>query len=716
MKKIFILIFVLTLSMFTIYMNANIISISANANINELEKTNTNYDNYIEPAYGDDEATYAGDEALSDKDEFEKNNSFKKATNITNYVQTQQNDEIESINATLHEVNWLWVIWRTVDEDYYRLDLFGDAYLTLTLDVPNSVNYDMELFYHKDLLDSNYDKDYIVPIDESMNEGIGITETICIEESNTNNSNDSNTFLTAGTYYIRISSHQELYASGEEYTLTYEIDYLNESNEKIDSLRFNKGAKAAIWKSDFDPYGFVTYKFSGDLSRTNSKNPFHDIMEDYSSENGIVNSVLYIWDTEWRNELADYLDEILEIYNAVNNKNQIIRITVDIVEYGSGFVGIVLKIVGAVSYNPIVSGTGEIISEIGSMGAKFAHMLLPEVWETSLQEAIEYFESLSFILRCNENIDSTEVIAIKCKYTYEDSVISFYPSLIDNETFVYDSNDINCFNLESHTYGKIYPLTSDTDWNEFMSKGTLEEKNDINTCPPINLELNEIKEGNLIPGKYYWYKFIAPSTGTYNFYSSSVIDTYGELFSSVDPARKTDHRLANGYNDDSGEGSNFSISYQLTENQVVYLRVRGYNWAGSGTFAVTVDKVHIHSYTYSYEQDSSTKHKAYCSCGSYISEDHTLVNGTCSKCGETETTTHTHNFIYTSCGDGATHRKRCLCGYLSTEPCMGLYEPGNGTVCTKCGQNMSNGGALLNGSTGDENIVLYHDEEDNLVY
>lgn len=68
------------------------------------------------------------------------------------------------------------------------------------------------------------------------------------------------------------------------------------------------------------------------------------------------------------------------------------------------------------------------------------------------------------------------------------------------------------------------------------------------------------------------------------------------------------------------------------------------------------------------------------------------------------------------CGDGSTHRKRCLCGYVSTEACMGLYEPGNGTVCTKCGQNMSNGGALLNGIIGDENVVLYYDEKNNSTY
>lgn len=670
----------------------------------------TSDDGYILPVFGEDEPIYSGDEALSDKDDYEKNDSFKKATDISVHSADQPDDDTQSINATIHKVNFFASIWRKADQDYYRLDVFGDAYITITLSVPSNVNYNIDLWKHTDSPNSGWSNTHILPMKSGTDGGVGANDKIIINDS-------SPEILTAGTYYIRVFSYNEIYNSGNEYTLTYDLDYCPQEIQYVSQMRFDKGAKAAIWKSDFNPYGYNSYNLGGELDVSSSKVPIHNTINSYATSYGVVNSVLYVWDVEWRYDMYLYLNEIIPLLENVNNKNQRVRVILEETENGAELLGLGLNIVGLLTEQPIVSGIGEIISLSTNIGVTLTKLLFPDIWETTLQDAINYLIMLRNVLHCDRTmVDSTEVIAIRCKYKYNNGSISFMPTINSSEIFIHESDSIPAYNYESHTYGKTYPLISPIDFYNVVENCCLEDKPDINTCSNIEeMSLDEIQTGNLIPGKYYWYKFIAPSTGTYNFYSSSDIDTYGELFSAVDPARKTDHRLANGYNDDSGEGSNFSISYQLTENQVVYLRVRGYNWAGSGTFAVTIDKAHIHSYTYSYEQDSSTKHKAYCSCGSYISEDHTFVNGTCSKCVETETTTHTHNFIYTSCGDGATHRKRCLCGYVSTEPCMGLYEPGNGTVCTKCGQNMSNGGALLNGSTGDENIVLYHDEEDNLV-
>lgn len=621
MKKILSL--VLVCLMFTLVTLFNVPNVSVNASTGE-----TTDENYVEPAYGEDEPIISGEEGLGDRDDYELNNSFKQATNITNYGTSQPLDSTSSINATLHDVTWFWGVWRYVDEDYYRLDLFGDAYLTITLDVPNDVNYDIELFYHTDTEHSLFGKEDIITIGKDDNGGVGITETISITDTNV---------ISAGTYYIRVSSHNEDYASGDEYTLSYNIDYRNVSNEYIDQMRFNKGSKAAIWKSDFDPYGFETFKFEGELPRTNSRNPFHSVMEDYSTNTGVVNAVLYIWDTEWRNDMAEYFDAILEVYNQVNDKNQKVQVTVEIFEDATGAIGTVVNIVGKATGYPIVEIIGDGISTGGEVIASLIKLLFPEIWETTLQEAIDYFEALSDALKCAENIDSTEVIAIKCKYQYEEDVMSFMPALSENENFVYSSNTINSYNAESHTYGKIYLLNSFNDYEEFIENGYLNDKADINTCPPIDIELDEIKTGNLISGKYYWYKFTAPISGEYKFYSEGSTDTYGELFSSVVAARSIENRLTNGYNDDSGDGNNFLVQLELTANQTVYFRVRGWNWTREGEFTFKVESTtHIHNYTYSYTYNGVHNHIAYCACGLSITEIHNYVQSgvghRCTKC------------------------------------------------------------------------------------
>lgn len=74
--------------------------------------------------------------------------------------------------------------------------------------------------------------------------------------------------------------------------------------------------------------------------------------------------------------------------------------------------------------------------------------------------------------------------------------------------------------------------------------------------------------------------------------------------------------------------------------------MRGYNYNsnvyGSFSIATTVD--HVHSYKDHFLTDSSTKHRAYCSCGVYSLMAHTVNaesvqtyngrrRGTCADCG-----------------------------------------------------------------------------------
>ncbi len=100
------------------------------------------------------------------------------------------------------------------------------------------------------------------------------------------------------------------------------------------------------------------------------------------------------------------------------------------------------------------------------------------------------------------------------------------------------------------------------------------------------LQITNVDNRNLSGETGIWYKFTAPYTGTYYFFTDGEEDTYGNLFNyptldgSVAGSLKAD--------DDSGSDYNFKITYSLTKGQTVYLRVRGYDEAYEGQFTMLV--------------------------------------------------------------------------------------------------------------------------------
>lgn len=97
---------------------------------------------------------------------------------------------------------------------------------------------------------------------------------------------------------------------------------------------------------------------------------------------------------------------------------------------------------------------------------------------------------------------------------------------------------------------------------------------------------NGLFEGGIqISGDYDWYKFIATCTGEYTIYTESSIDTYGELYTPEGAADGT--MLA--YNDDGGNGLNFSLTANLTAGNAYYLKVRRFA-SGTGAYILHVVK------------------------------------------------------------------------------------------------------------------------------
>lgn len=693
MKKLFISIFIIFIFIFCFNLNA-----SVNATTYEEE------DGYIEPVFGNDEIAYGEEEWIGDRDDYEFNNQFYTATDITSMNN-------QNIYATLHRLDWyVALVWRDVDQDFYRVDVFGDAHIDITLDVPTDKNYNVDLWRQIDTTSNSFTNAHIISMMEYCDVdrgGEGETETITLDGTNGD-------ILTAGTYYIRVYSYGELYYSNQEYCLSYSLDYQPQNNMKISEMRFNKGAKAALWKSDFTPFGEEYYEITEDVSFSAFHSPIHDSINMYSQSYGVVDSVLYIWDTEWRNEMSIYLEDVISEIQEILELYERVKLVVEVTEETFGVVGITIQVIGSVIGQPIVTIVGEVVSTVGESIGKAARLLFPEVWDTSTQDALNYFVMLKNILECEINEDSEEVVIIRNTYYYDGHKIVYRPHITVDETFYHYSDIITAYNSESHTYGKIYPLRNNDDVQNVIDGNTddLLDMPDVNTCSPITIYANQTKTGNLIKGKYYWYKLEVPVTGNYSFYSSSDIDLYGELFTIDVAGRSVNNKIAgDSSTDDAGDGLNFKIDYTLSQGQIIYLRVRGYGWSSEGTFAVTVETdAHIHQYTSSYEQYSSLKHKAFCSCGDYITTSHTIVNNVCTKCG----VQHTHSYFYTPNGNGRNHTVNCACGYSITEACMGLVNHGSASVCVKCNQTLISGGIIF--SNDDNEITPYiKQEEDNTI-
>lgn len=580
----------------------------------------------------DEEKTISSDVEItstSAKDQYESNNDFESATNITIYEFSQYIENEMIVEGTLNRDPWYKLFWRDIDEDYYRIDVFGDAYIDIHLSMPSDVNYDLELYEKIDETTSDWSQDWVPCIGFSRVNAFGISERITI-----NNENSETSLLTAGSYYVRVYSRDDTYNDEENYILSYSLTYQTQETQYISKLRFNKGAKAAFWKSDFDPFNENIFDIQNNfLFNPLSYSPIHDSIESYATEFGITNCVFYIWDTQWRNGLANYLDGLIDRLSLEENLNSEIRVTLENVNTTGEFIGHALKIVSIASGLPIVDALGEGINGIMSTALLMTKVIFPQIWSTTLSDAIDYFVVIRNILQCNNDVNSTEVLIIRYKYQYGSGNISFVNSINSNESFLYNSDSIGAYNSDSHTFGKIYPITNNADFLSFITTCEVEEKPDINTCENIKkMFVDDIESGFLIPGKYYWYKFVAPFSGDFRFYSSSDIDVCGELFTNIVNGDSIEGRVK--VDNHTGENNNFSIVYSILQGATVFIRVRGSTWVGQGSFAFSINGAeHIHDYTFFHIYNSTFNHLSKCECVEYIYEPHKYMPfGTGKKC------------------------------------------------------------------------------------
>lgn len=552
----------------------------------------------LEPIYG--ECEYSEIQTFStdaEEDEYENNNSFLEATNLTNNTNKNLDYSIR-INATLHRNEWLWgLIKRDIDEDYYRFDILGNANVSIDLtNIPYDVDYDLELYKYENIRYA--DKNDISFLKRSTYVK-NYDEHISVE-------------LEPGTYYLRVYPYGDSsFDAQNKYSLLLNVKMLGES-VSISNMRFNKGAKGAIWVSDYDPFGIkpystmenpevgvVAYDTSGTslipLNVEMYQNPFFTYMRENKN---IPHTTLYIWDETWRKDIYDFLNKYEKVLTEeVNAKNELkaqwdriseitgiystaLGLTLSLFDLGTGFS------VGSSIFGTLLAEGPSIIS----------HAMHPEIYSTTQDKLLEHIRYLKNSFERSLNPELNEVIKVSSFYNIETEEPLFlvqwnyhcnFNPKYDQNGYSTMNDNINYYSEETIFNGKTYPLRNYNDMHNALNR---KEQNfdDINTGGDEELLLDNEATGskNLIKGQYQWYHFTAPERGKYRFYSISDMDTYVSLFDEIVPGISIDGRVA--YDDDSGALFNYSIIYSLYKGQTIYLRVSGYGFYKTGSYTPMV--------------------------------------------------------------------------------------------------------------------------------
>lgn len=531
------------------------------------------------------------------EDEYENNDTITSARIISpTYDGTYApRNYLTELDATLHRNELLWgLIKREVDVDYYQFRVYGKADLNIELtNIPSECDYDLELFEHNN---SRYaEEDSVTSIASSRNAS-NYQETISM-------------FIFPGVYYIKVYSYNGSFNAKQKYHLSLSVNYKSE-DVSISDLKYSKGAGAALWVSDYDPFNIQAFTSSGKSevgfltsSQYYSAYKFGNPMFHYvRGDEKILHASLYIWDLELRKQLYEIVKESIEILKTeIGSKERIkadLDITSEVVNGVSVVTGIVMTFIPVANIGAAISFGIGIVSSIGpSLLDCLFETMMPESKIDEAKEYLTYLQVLAVALECNSSTSNQEVVKIDSLYEIKSESmpgivqinydIDFTPTIQDK--YLYDSNIISSFSSIAKFNGTVYPLKTLGD----IQKARLKNQNpieDVNTGGDTELVLNHSIPNELSEGEYHWYHFVAPETATYEFKTDSSIDTVGELFLSIVPGKSTEGILAFDDDGDLTNGRNFSLKYDLFKGRTIYLRVRGYGWKSTGFYSLSVIK------------------------------------------------------------------------------------------------------------------------------
>lgn len=181
---------------------------------------------------------------------------------------------------------------------------------------------------------------------------------------------------------------------------------------------------------------------------------------------------------------------------------------------------------------------------------------------------------------------------------------------ITNTHYTLTETDLN--NILALSGDELYWQVAGYNTNTFTTGPYISTLREINKPIEEDISIDTEYTKTLITNKAIWYKFTAPKTGTYKFYTTSTIDTLGELFPSIVANSSTLNRLK--HNDNGGTNYNFSMEYDLDYEDTIYIRIRVNNYTTVCDYTFKVECTN-HDHEFVYESLNSSYHILKCHCG-----------------------------------------------------------------------------------------------------
>lgn len=181
---------------------------------------------------------------------------------------------------------------------------------------------------------------------------------------------------------------------------------------------------------------------------------------------------------------------------------------------------------------------------------------------------------------------------------------------ITNTHYTLTETDLN--NILALSGDELYWQVAGYNTNTFTTGPYISTLREINKPIEEDISIDTEYTKTLITNKAIWYKFTAPKTGTYKFYTTGTIDTLGELFPSIVANSSTLNRLKR--NDDGGTNYNFSMKYDLDYEDNIYIRIRVNNYTTVCDYTFKVECTN-HDHEFVYESLNSSYHVLKCHCG-----------------------------------------------------------------------------------------------------
>ncbi len=502
-------------------------------------------------------------------------------------------------------------------QDWYKFTIYGKADFTIDLtNIPNQCDYDLSLY-------KNSNGRFAATDYEVTN--------IASSAYGSNHDEQISRRLLPGVYYIKVYSYNGF--GSPTYNLSVYGNYVRE-DVCIEEM-MAKGANAALWYSDYDPFGikpsFTDLSTLG-VGQIYSRTIIHrDDYDHYHPEFPHVldqqykQAELFVWGREYRNKLYNFVGRALEqaedeyinavnLYVATKKVGNIVTIVI-------GTLGAVASVISLGSSTAAtIAGVVSLSLSIGSLAYEAVSILFPSgVSFQDYQRFIDYLGDLHAALECNAFTSDTEVVRIPIRYALKETKSNGPISTPTSPSYIYDWYNQTTYSISyapaerqwSYLYddggkvpgqnryihaidhegdtpftGTIYPIFDDESATKAWNRQTYDMSySTMSVNGQYTLSLNS--------GGYKWFKFTAPSYAVYRFLSEGDAQTTLDVFDGM-VYGKSEYLMKKRAYQNNGLMSGVLYAVVLQEGQTIYLRVSG----GNGDYnALSSTKIRVYKGT-----------------------------------------------------------------------------------------------------------------------